>query len=200
MSKFSRREKILVSLLLILAIVAIAVMLVIQPLKDIGKQINDDYYAFEEKKINMQAVLDAQAEIRKADEEKMAEVEAAKEEYPARLKSYEIHNMLTGICADYSITIENLIIKDYAEVTDTQDNPVSAGSYGMYTCDVSLQLLGTTDALLRLENACCEYSEYMQVTAFVIADMSSGDVPLKQATLQLRLYAVDGMSAAAATN
>jgi hypothetical protein len=199
MSKFSKREKILLSLLLILAIVAVAVMLVIQPLKEMGQQIQNDYYRYEEQQINMQAVLDSQADIRKANEEKTAEAEAVQANYPGRLKSYEIHNMLADICADYSVKMEDLVIKDYAEVTDITKKPVSTGTYGLYACDVSLQLLGTTNALLNFENACCDYKDYMQVNAFVLGDMVSGEAPLKQATLQLRLYAIEGATAAGTT-
>ena len=187
----TKREKVLLMLLGAVALVALAVLLVIQPLQTAEKALKDERAVLEDSAMALRSIVSSEADIRASYDSSLMTRQAAEAKFPGREKSYDVHTFLTARADACNVTVESLAMGEFAPVMTSTNAALSDGSYTLYVLNANMTLRGTLENLLTLEDSLQHAKDNVCVSGFSVLGLDDVELAEKTATVLLRIYAVD---------
>lgn len=188
MRKLTQREKILLMVVALLGVVVGFVMLGIQPLQTAASEKRSEISALSGEEMTLKSVVTSEDAIRAAYATQSLEADTLRNTFPRQQKSYEIHTSITGICTAVGAQVTSLQIGEYAVASD-ESGKLVAGTEALWECSASLQVNGTPQQLLQLEDTLCHTSSNMVVRSFTLAGLDAESEAT--ASIQLAIFAID---------
>lgn len=172
MRKLTQREKTLLMLVALIAVVAGFVMLGINPLQTANTQKRSEISALSGEEMKLKSVVTSEDSIRNTYQTQTLEAQRLRQTFPAKQKSYDIQRTITSVCSQAGVTISSLQIGEYSVAT-ANGTALVAGTEALWQCTASLQLSGTVDQLIQVEDSFCHMSDNVAVSTCTITGLDN---------------------------
>ncbi len=185
--KLQAREKILLFILILVALVVIPLMFLIMPAVQANqaKQAELDALMLTNVEASTAAVSSPELEQLLAGMQADAESNAI----PGRMKAYDIHYFAEDICNATGVALDSLSVSEYEQVTVRTAEGDTAQQEGnlLYKCRLEMQLAGSFQQLMNTVDSFAGY-EYIVISRCNMNDIPNG-API-ECNLGVDIYAV----------
>jgi len=191
--KLQKREKVLLTILLLLAVILLPWFFLIQPQMEANQQKQTELSNLNIAGAGPVAVQYSLPELEAQLDEFQKKSEDSEPSIPNLMKTYDIHYFVEDVCNGTGVNINGLSVGEYSPVDISpafnDDGNVTANTDTsiVYVCRVNLQLNGSFSQLLSTVDAFADYG-YIKVSQCGMDEIASGQ-PIG-CTLGLDIYAV----------